>query len=584
MKNSMKHFNFAPAPLAALMVVGLTAFGASAAGPVAVPPGGNVNPVFNSVTVNDGTTDNLKIEANGNISNATANSPVNISDPDGIKSYATGFNAIGGDFQGIFDGVRASASGLASTGGEFSATGVGVKGTSTGAGSGSGGIFFGEGFGVLGSSSGVSGIGGQFSNSGSGGINVILGAQTYALGVKPTVGGNVFQINNKGEVSNQGPNTAPNNYGEVTVNDDQGFTVKSKYDAIEAYPTNGMIFYGDNYDGSDGMYVGTYHDNTTGITADSNYPGSTAFYGSGGDRVIAGQSGNIGGDLYGDNVGIQGATRSTGTAVMGEATYSSPGGTWPGGGVGGRFEAYKGVGVIGDATDGGLAGKFYYLTLGGGGLENNLVQLATPTKSIITDGDVDFKARVFNSGTTPSCCGRPPTNNPLFVDDSLSVTGGISASGVGAPFASFNNVDINSGLRVSSVWPMGFDTDTRFENGGIIVSNVAGGGGPTNASITKTGHMTASQGFGKVYTKLGPAPGGSNVPASGFGAAPAMSCNSGNDRVMNCGIDYSSSGNVSSAGESVGVSTCTAYAHNNGAVATTARGYITCMDPDAATW
>jgi len=645
MKNFLRNHKLAAPSIAALVVVSLTVANVLAA-PTATPTGGNVDANFDSMNVGSptgltidstgslsnpvpgaavGVTDDfgltgavinqsgtalqiqsdsgvaiantagavgLNIAANGDISNVAANTPVNISDPDGIKSFATaGFGSIGGDFQGVFGGVRASSSGIGSVGGAFTGP-VGVNGTSTGVGSGSGGIFFGQGFGVLGSSTST-GIGGRFSNSAAGAPIVNLSSSTYALGLTPIAGGsNLFQINNTGVMSNPGPNTGANNYGEVTITDPQGMTVNSTTgDAIEAYADSGLAFYGTSNTG-DGMYIGAYDDYATAITGDASYPNSTVFYASGGgngdaSRAFAGQA-DIGLDVMGDTIGAVIGSQSDGNAVMGRSVWSSPGGTWPGGGIGGFFEAYKGLGLHGESQAGGQAGRFYYRTCSDSSapcaITYNRVDIATPTKSLRTEGDVDFRASVFNSATTPGVGGRPPTDNPLYINDGMTVNGGISADGIGAPFGSFNDLNANTSLRVSHIWPVGFDVDTRFENGGIIVSNVAGGGGPTNASITKTGHMTAVQGYGTIYRKIGSSAG--TIAASGFGSAGTVSCNSTNDRVVECGIDYSSSGWVV---ESEHVDTgnkysCNPYAYNPRATSQIANSFITCFDPDAPTW
>jgi hypothetical protein len=66
--------------------------------------------------------------------------------------------------------------------------------------------------------------------------------------------------------------------------------------------------------------------------------------------------------------------------------------------VAGRFDAFKGVGVIGDAKDSGQAGKFYYLTTPTGGLEINRVDLSTPSYSINAWGPINTLNHMTSSG------------------------------------------------------------------------------------------------------------------------------------------------------------------------------------------
>lgn len=302
----------------------------------------------------------------------------------------------------------------------------------------------------------------------------------------------------EGNIVNDSP--ANFNSGEVTVNDPQGFTVKSTYDAIEAYPTNGMVFYGYNYDGSDGMYVGTYHDNATGITADSNYPGGTAFYGYGGSRVLAGQSNVTGGmavDVFGDSIGVMGATRSTGTAVYGLATYSSSGGTFPGGGVGGRFEAYKGVGLIGNAIAGGQGADFYYRTSSGSAIKVNEVQLSSPTYSMNASGPVIIGA------TAPSY-----NNNNLDIKSDTNYN--LRLEGANA-YSSGGKLNFGDG-NYTYIQEATDDNLTIYGSGGVFLTGGNVGVGTTapgakldvSGSIRSTSAITGNS-IGDFYEKTGSA-------------------------------------------------------------------------------
>ncbi len=104
-----------------------------------------------------------------------------------------------------------------------------------------------------------------------------------------------------------------------------------------------------------------------------------------------------------------------------------------------------------------------------------------------------------------------------------------------------------------------------------------------NGSITASGHVKAAQGYGSIYKKTGSA---TSIPATSFGSTGTLSCNNtSTDRVVGCGIDYSTSGKVVEAGETVSNNySCAPGAYNVSNTSQNATPYVLCLDPNGASW
>ncbi len=532
------HFKVAAPSIAALAVVALTTFTVFAQ-PSSTPTGGNVDARFDTIGVGVLGSENLLIDSSGYISNPGTNAggTVGFNDPDGVTSTTTSSTAIKGiSTDGV--GVAAnSTNGNAISGN--STNGIGVSGSSTNS-NGVQGTASGSGYGVMG--------------SGSTGSIGYLGAPhygVYGLGGDVGVWGGSNAVSGVG-VSGVGSTNAIAGV-QGTINVSNGFGIIGHASAINSTAIKGQVDVGEtgssagyfaNIPSSNSVSLGT---DTNSIVANGNtlVNGLAQFH-----RTTASQCDSR---INGSNMSLTNCPASDNAFHFLSMIDAF-------GGIGSQNSGGTDTAPLAVKDDSGLS-----------------VGNAAGTVGL----DIAADGTILNPSTYTNFRGT--FDNPTKIDDNLDVTGSTSTD-----FLSASGGDFGSYLRahgdfvVSHIYPADFDTDTRFENGGIIVSNSATGGGPDNISLSKDGHAKAVKGFGQIYTKN--ASSTVNIAANTYSLVGSISCNSSNDRLINAYV--TASANVSVADwYSVTPYSLSLYARNNGSTTINGvQGHIICWNPNGSTW
>jgi len=376
MKDFFTEHKFSAPALAALIVVSMTALSVSAAGPLAGPPGGNVDARFYTVGTGILGSETFLVGSDGSISNpgSTNGGRVTVTDNDGFRTNITDNDAVNryaiyADVSGsgtltstgIFGSTVAGTGvgGYSNTGygmsaysnigtgiiavtngtnaGNFQAAGVngvGVQGWASGTGS-TGLQGYGLAYGVKGISIDAAGVGGWFRDSAN--VNTVnLGTSTAAVDATGIIKNAELTIAANGNISDS--------VGSVIVSDANGLT------SIGATGFSKAV-------------SGTHA--TSGNIGELGGSG----YGVGGSAFSAGGYGMYGYGAGANGIGVHGQTVATG-----------------GSGVFGRSSANTSTGVYGQVDvgwTGSNAGQFVNVPSG------QIARLGTPTYAVDTTGGIN---------------------------------------------------------------------------------------------------------------------------------------------------------------------------------------------------
>lgn len=419
-------------------------------------------------------------------------------------------------------------------------------------------------------------------------------------------------IGSNGILSNPGPASSPY-WGEVNVDDPQGFTINShsSADALEVYSDSGTAAYIESNTGWYGLIANTYnYANGTGI---STYGGKTGIYAtanggsSGVDTAVLAD-----GSEYGTRSYATDSSATTSVGVYGEGRWEVPGsigvsgkgrygmygisnaGTGGGTGVYGESSPYSsnGVGVDGRGGNGTYTGAGVRGTgVGSGsqgaqtrykstaaGADTNVVNLSTSTYALDVQGKSQFSASVYNAG------GIESDATGMYSKGVVGTATGYASIGVSG--TSDSNIGVSGGCSgctgVSGYGATGVSgTASSYSSGqaGLFMNGLyyAKLSTPT-ASVEADGPIVA-KGYGRIYTVTGTRV---DVAANTYAYLGSATCSDPGDRVLSCSISAGS--NVLLADTYPYATSCVIYVKNVGATSMGVYPKVTCIDPNGSPW